>query len=215
MKLAKVVRVYPESNKVDLLVLDDGRRLPGVSVMAAGPVSSSSGVSGLPTPDSQDLPDPYEAPTFSKRDIVAVVGFYEYLPIVMGFLFPEVSECLFADKDRYMNRTPSDLYWTVDGLGNAELFHPSGAYVRIATNSAHEDLKGKDFDKVFNPARNADKKVHFHIAQAGGKASVDIAPSGAISVQSKSTLSMNAAGAVSITSGAGITLTAPTINLNS
>lgn len=206
MKLAKVVRVHPESNKVDLLVLDDGRRLAGVQVMALD-ASSSSGTACLPTPDSQDLPDPYEAPTVSGRDLIAVVGFYGYLPIVMGFLYPEVSQCLFTDRDRYIHRTPSDLYWTVDGQGNAECYHPSGAYIRIGTSPDHDDLTEKDFDKIFKITRNTGNAVHMHIEQAGGVASVDIAPDGAITAYSAKT--------IHATADAGATLVAPTVLVDS
>lgn len=206
MKLAKVTAVHPEKHKVDLLFLDDGRRVPGVKVMT-GMASSSSGMAGLATPDAQDSPDPYDAPAKSGRDLIACVGFYQDVPVVIGFLFPEVSECLFADLDRYLHRTASDVYWTVDGKGNAELFHPCGAYIRLATNPAHEDLKGKDFHQRFNPKRNADRQVHIHIQQAGGAASIDISPSGAIEIKSVST--------TRVTSDGGVKVQAPSVEVDS
>lgn len=197
IKLAKVVAVHPEQHKVDILMLDDGRRVPGVKVMAFD-ASSSSGYAGLAVPDAQAASDPYAAPVRSERDTIAVVGFYGQLPIVLGFLPPAISEMLFADADRVMHRTPSDFYHTVDGQGNAEWFHPSGAYIRVATDPAHEDLKGKDYNAKFNPKRNADKQVHIHIEQAGGVATVDIAPDGRIT----------------ITSDPGIDITAPLTTIN-
>ncbi len=187
MNLAKVVAVHPESHSVDLLVLDDNRRLPGVQVMSWS-ASSSSGAAALPKPDAQGYADPYEAPFNSARDIVACVGYYRGRPVVMGFLFPQVSQCLFADLDRYMNRTASDAYWTVDAQANAEFYHPSGAFIRIAATPAHEDLTGKDFDKAWKIARNTGNAVHIHVEQAGGVASVDIAPTGDTVVKAPSVL---------------------------
>ena len=177
MNLAKVVAVHPESHSVDLLVLDDGRRMPGVRVMSWS-ASSNSGLAALPTPDSQGYADPYDAPFNAKRDIVACVAYYRDRPVVQGFLFPQVTQCLFGDLDRYMNRTASDAYWTVDAQANAEFYHPSGAFIRIAASPAHEDLTGKDFNKSWSISRNTGSAVHIHVEQAGGVASVDIAPSG-------------------------------------
>jgi phage baseplate assembly protein gpV len=189
MNLAKVVAVHPESGKVDLLVLDDGRRLTGVKVMCAL-ASSSSGVAGLPTPDAQAAADPFNAAIRSDRDLIACVGYYGPVPVVMGFLYPTVTEMLFPDADRYINRTASDVYWTVDGKGNAEFFHPSGAFIRVGETTAHEDLKGKDFNKMFNPKRNASRAVNIHIEQAGGVAKVNIAPNGAVTVDSSVSLAV-------------------------
>lgn len=181
MNLAKVVAVHPESHSVDLLVLDDNRRLPGVKVMSPA-ASSSSGVFGLARPPSQDAADPYVEPFDGKRDIVACVGYYQGIPVVVGFLFPTVSQCLFTDQDRYLHRTASDFYHTVDGKGNAEWFHPSSAYIRIGEAPEHEDLTGKDINRIWKVSRNTSRKVHIHVGQAGGTASIDISPSGTVVV---------------------------------
>lgn len=221
MKLAKVVAVHASSNKVDLLFMDDNRRVPGVKVMSHD-ASSSSGRVGLPTPDAQASDDPYLAPAISSRDLIACVAFYDGLPVVQGFLHPEVSEMFFPDPDRMMERTPSDFYHTVDGKGNAEWFHPSGAYIRMGTDPAHEDLTGKDYNQSFNAKRNADQKIHFHIAQAGGKASIDIDPDGNVvithggnmTIQTSGTSTIHSDGDMNLSSGSHINLSAPRIDLN-
>lgn len=191
MNLAKVVAIHPESNMVDLLVLDDNRRLAGVRVMSPE-ASSSSGLAGLVVPSSQNAPDPYAVAFDGDRDTVACVGYYRGMPVVMGFLFPTVTQCLFVDMDRYLHRTASDFYHTVDGKGNAEWFHPSGAYIRVGTSPAHEDLTARDFNKSWAIKRNTDNAVHIHIEQAGGVASVNIAPDGAISVQAAQSVTVTA-----------------------
>lgn len=206
LKIAKVVAVHPESHSVDLVVLDDDRHLAGVKVMS-GSASSTAGVAALVKPAAQDEADPFSAQNGSGRDVFAVLAFYNELPVVLGFLYPSVAECLFPDYDRYMNRTASDVYFTVDGKGNAELFHPAGAFVRIAETPGHEDLRGKDVNGKFDPARNADKQVHIHIEQAGGTAILDIAPNGAITISSQETISIAAQGDMSLNTQSKLNLT--------
>jgi hypothetical protein len=207
MNLARVTAYHPETGKADLLFLSNGRRVPGVRVMSAH-ASSSSGRVGQAVPDSQDASDPYAVPAAGDRKLIACVAYYDGVPVVQGFLHDADSELLFPDADRMMDRTPSDFYHTVDGAANAEWFHPSGAYVRIGTDPAHEDLTGQDFQGKFTVRRNTDKQVHIHIEQAGGLATVDIAPSGAIKVTSKSTVDFTAEESITVTTKANMTVKA-------
>lgn len=204
MKLAKVVAVRP-GNKVDLVFLDNGQRVPGVPVMA-DLASSSSGQLGLVTPDAQGEADPYDAPSRSGRDLIACVGFYGPAPVVQGFLFPEVSEMIFEDKDRYLLRTASDFVHTVDGNGNAEWWHPGGAYIRMGESAAHDDLTGRDLNGKFRPSRNAERQVHIHIAQAGGTATVDISPNGKITIVGQNDLQADIEGSTAVTIGGNATI---------
>lgn len=194
MTLAKVVAVHPESHTVDLLEMADGRRMPGIKVMS-GSASSDSGVAGLARPSSQDAADPYSVPFNAERDIIACVGFYNDLPVVMGFLFPKVSQCLFPDVDRVINRTPSDAYWTTDKDGNTEFFHPSGTYIRVAVTPEHEDLTGKDFAGQWKIKRNTDKAVHVHMeVQVAGvkKVLFDMAPEGTALLEASTSATVKA-----------------------
>jgi len=179
LDIARVVLVHPESNAVDLEFMSDGRRVPGVQVLCDS-AASDCGRSDLSEPAGTG----YGSETGKGRDVFAVIGWMEEFPVVLGFLFPQVSECLFADKNRRIDRHASDVYSTIDADGNAEFHHPSGAYVRFGTSPAHEDLTGKDYDKKWAIRRNTDKPVHIHVEQAGGVAAVNIAPSGAISADS-------------------------------
>jgi len=181
MNLARVTAYHPETGKADLLFLVSGKRVPGVRVMAEH-ASSHSGRSGHAIPAGQDGGDPYAVPATGERKLIACVAFYDGVPVVQGFLHGTDSELLFPDADRVMDRSPSDFYHTIDGQGNAEWFHPSGAFVRIATDPTHEDLTGKDFQGRFKVRRNTDQRVHIHIEQAGGVASVDIDPDGKVRV---------------------------------
>lgn len=196
VRLAKVVRVYPGGRSADLVMFDDNSPCTNVQV-TSGAASTRSGFSGMiePTlpPDgewgNQDSGD---------QDVTALVAFMKGNPIIIGFLFPQVCQMLFPDKNRMIFRSPSDLYSTIDDEGNFELAHPSGAYVRVGTNPEHEDLTGKDFDGKWKIARNTDKKVYVHIEQAGGLAVLDITPDGAITIQSKSTIDVVAEGKTTV-----------------
>lgn len=199
LDLGKVTAIHPESNAVDLEIMRDGRPVAGAKVFSPS-ASSSTGLA--------DLPDP------ADRTILAGVAWMMGHAVVIGFMFPEVAQCLFSDKGRMVYRHGSDVYITIDDQGNTEVAHPSGAFVRLAVSPEHEDLTGKDYDAKWRITRNTDKPVHIHVEQAGGVASVNIAPDGALAIQTKSTVDVSAKGAVGVSSDESIDMTAPAIGLH-
>lgn len=206
--LARVVRVDWKSSMVDLVMSSDGRAISGVRVMSHS-ASTNTGFTDIPKPDVTATKEFETGGSSKTRDIIAVVAFYNGLPVVIGFLHPQVSQMMFAEEERMIYRHASDVYQTIDQLGNIEIAHPSGAFIRMATSPAHEDLTGRDFDKKWKIARNTTSQVHIHIEQAGGLASIDIAPSGAITINSASTVTVTAAGAVAV-NAPSVTLNTPT-----
>jgi hypothetical protein len=210
--LAKVVKVHWETHSVDLVMSVDGSTVSGVRVMSPM-ASSDSGLSDLAMPVTGN-PQRLKAAKDNERDVLAVVSYFNGLPVVLGFLHPRASQILFKDQERMIDRHASDVYKTIDKNGNMELRHPSGLYIRIATDTAHEDLTGKDFNKKWKITKNTDKQVHLHIEQAGGVASIDIAPNGAIVVNTVSTLTATATGAATVTSSASVTVNAATCTIN-
>lgn len=220
LTLARVVEIHPESHAVDLVVMDDGRRLAGVQVLS-GSAGSNFGLSDLAAPDAVG----YEAAGTGERDTLAVVSWVRDIPVVLGFLFPQVAQCLFADRERMVYRHASDVYTTIDGSGNTEVYHPSGTFLRIGASPGHEDLTGKDYDKVWAIKRNTGAAVHVHleVANAGASvASLNIDPSGNVSLthsgnlttSTGGNLSATVGGSASVNSSGAMTLTAPTITLN-
>lgn len=197
LKLGVVVAAYPQDNSVDILCPEDGGRLFGVQVMVPTG-SSNTGVIDLP-----DIGLPLDESRWSftapaERYVRAVLAFMSGHPIVLGFLLPPESQITFAEKNRRIMRHASDVYSSIDNNGNAEFYHPSGAYIRFGTSGSHENLESKDFDKKWKITKNTDKAVHIHIEQAGGTASIDIAPNGAITIDTASTITATAAGAVTV-----------------
>jgi phage baseplate assembly protein gpV len=197
LDLAKVVGVHRESGTVDLVMLSNDRPVPGVKVMS-GTASGNTGFTDIPVPDVNNPADPYKSSNTGGRDMVAVVGTFSGIPVVLGFLFPTIAQCLFPDANRMIYRHASDVYLTIDDAGNTELAHPSGAYLRIGKSGAHEDLTGKDYNGKWKIARNTAADVHFHLAMGGGAASLDIAPDGTIVINANGTVTINAQGATTV-----------------
>lgn len=220
LDIARVVETHPESHAVDLEFMADGRRVAGVQVMART-AGTDMGLSDLSRPARTG----YDSENSAVRDVYAVVGYFGRTPVVLGFLFPQVAQCLFPDRDRMVYRHASDVYMTIDKDGNTEVYHPSGTFLRIGTTAAHEDLTGKDYDKIWSIQRNTDKAVHVQLSvkNAGSQvASVNIDPAGNVSLSNQGNTSIQTAGNVAVTaggtmalsSGGAMTLTAPTIDLN-
>jgi len=144
------------------------------------------------------------------------VGHFGTHPVVIGFLYPQVSQMTFDDPKRRFSRHQSDVYSTIDGDGNMELYHPSGTYVRIAESPEHEDLFSKNTDENLDIDRNTSRRVHFHLEMAGNTASVDISPDGKVVVRANQNVEVytqqnaivNAAIDAQVTTGESVTVTA-------
>lgn len=193
LSLARVVKVHPESHAVDVEFMDDGRRVAGVQVLSSV-AGTDFGSTDLSEPDTMG----YGSKQSKTRDIYAVVDFIRDIPVAIGFMFPQVAQCLFKDTNRKVYRHSSDVYYTIDGKGNTEFSHPSGAYVRFGATPEHENLTGKDYDKKWQIKRNTKSKVHIHVEQAGGVASFDIDPSGNITIKA---VNIDVTGKMHITGG--------------
>jgi hypothetical protein len=196
LRLAKVAAAHPEANAVDLVFLDDGSQIPMVQVMS-GFAGTNFGLAGLAEPSLPPSGDKWDLAESKDRDIMAIVGFLKRMPVVLGFLFPQIGQMTFPDVNRRIDRHPSDVYTTIDDDGNLEVYHPSGTYVRIGTAAAHEDLTGKDYDKKFKIEKNTETAVHVQLTvkNAGEqKASLNIDPSGNITLVHVGNLSTDTGG---------------------
>lgn len=169
-RLGYVVATHPEDHSVDLVMCDDGTRLIGVQVMSVG---GSARTGHVDMPEVPETNNKWDITKPNGQDQKAVVVFSKAGPVVMGFLLPQISQMTFKDGKRRMNRHQSDVYHTIDGEGNMELHHPSGAYVRMGEKLDHEDLSNKNFDESFKIDRNTDKKVGGRVSISGAEAQVD------------------------------------------
>lgn len=224
LDLGRVVATHGNSHSVDLLMMRDGRRLTGVQVMS-GAASTNTGFNDIPSPDLNNQQNPFESEMSGTRDLLAVVAFYQRIPVVIGFLFPQVSQLLFDDAERMVYRHASDVYITIDKDGNTEVAHPSGTFFKIGSNPEHTDLTGKDFDKKWVIKRNKSKAVHASlVVKSGGaeKARFSMDPGGNallktvanVTAEVGGNLSATVSGTTSVDSSGVMELTAPTITLN-
>jgi hypothetical protein len=195
LRLGKVVAVHPEDESVDLVMTDDLSRVVGAQVICdfAG---TDFGETGLAAPDPTG--SQWDPSMSGTRDIIAVVGTVRKRFIVLGFLYPQVCQMTFAEPGMRIKRYPSDVYSMIDGLGNVEFYHPSGLYIRLSSTTAHQDLTGQDVDGNWAITKNTGTPVHMHIEQAGGKAVIDVDPSGNVSMTTQGTYSINGQGDVSV-----------------
>ena len=199
LTLAQVVDIHFDSHSVDLVMQEGGRRMCGVPVMT-GVGGTNFGFNDLAIPTNTG----YEAENSKQRDIYAVVGFINDHPMVLGFMFPQVCQMLFEDKERMVYRHASDAYVTIDKDANLEVFHPSGTYLRIGESSAHEDLTAKDFDKVWKIERNTSRSGDVHIeVESGGshKSSFNMSKSGDVTIHATGNITFEAGGKISLKSG--------------
>lgn len=213
LRLGRVTATHPEDHSVDVLMLDDGASLPAVQVLS-GLAGTDFGSSGLTTPDLSSPSNQWALAASNTRDILCVVGMVSRTPVVLGFLFPQVAQALFERKNFMVNRHPSDVYSTISDSGDVEVYHPSGTYLRIAANPAHEDLTAKDYDKIWAISKNTASAVHVHlkVANAGTSvASLDIDPAGNVTMQNNGNLQATIGGTTTVVSGGAVHLTCPSL----
>jgi len=214
LEFAKVCGVHNGANAVDLLMLRNGQAIPMVQCMC-DLSGTDFGESGLVAPTVTDPNNEYDPQASGNRDIIACVGFVGKRPIVLGFVYPQVCQMLFDESvfSARIKRDPSDVYCYTDDNGNFEFYHPSGTYLRIATDTTHKDLTGLDLDGKWKISKNTSAAVHVHLEVHNGgatKATVDIDPSGNIT----STNAGNLTATVNGSGGATITTPNGQINLN-
>jgi hypothetical protein len=180
LAIGQVVAVYPEGQSIDVLLSDDGTRLSNVQVMVPTG-SSSTGYVDLPDPGLPLDDSRWAFASNPERTIRAIIAFYRQNPVCIGFLLPQVTQVTFKRANFRVDRHASDVYTTIADNGDCEFSHPSGIYLRIAVNPAHEDLTGLDFDKKWAIARNTGGGVHVHLAGLGGM-TLDVNPAGQVAI---------------------------------
>lgn len=222
-EIVRVVVAHPEANSVDVVVMRTGAKVCGVQVLAAT-AGSAHGVSGIPQPAEQSATDPFSAPIDPQHVIfglMLLVG----VPLLLFYLPPQVSQLLFSDKNRFIWRHPSDVYFTATDNGDFEVAHPSGMYFRVGVNPDHEDLTGRDYDAQWAIKNNTGTTptVRLSVGPAGSPDTViTIAPGGVVTVACKGNLAatvggtaaISSTGAMTLHSDDSIALSAPRIDFN-
>lgn len=219
MRKGIVVEVHPEDHSVDLVMADDGSRLTGVQV------ATPNGSTRTGTVDLPEIPkrkDKWDVTEPTGQDMHALVSFVGRHPVVTGFLYPQVNQMLSKDPKLKMSRHQSDVVTSIDGEGNIQLEHPSGLFLRIGSAPDKQDFKKKNADESAELDRNTSTTPYVRLSMAGGKAVLTIAPDGAVSLTSETTVDIEAKGNVTVKTDASAlveaagsaTVKAPTITLD-
>jgi len=197
LDLAIVVETHPEDNSVDLVNTRNGARIVGAQVMAMG-ASGRTGTVDLP--EVKKTGDKWDITQRDKddQDVIAVVGYVGRIPTVLGFIYPQINQMLFSDPKMRFSRHQSDVMTSIDGEGNIQLTHPSGAYVRIGEQPDKVDLADKNTDKSLKATRNTERKVDVRIGLAGNEVLVTLTKDGNAKIQLKKDLLIEAEGKADI-----------------
>jgi hypothetical protein len=200
VKKGIVVATHPSDHSVDL-VLADGRRMVGVQV-ATPNGSTRSGTFDMPA--VPDKADKWDITKLTGQDQIALVDFVGDIPVVVGFLFPQISQMTFDDPKMRVTRHQSDVMSMVDGDGNMQVTHPSGAYVRMGETADAVNLGSKNTDASLAADRNTGRKLFMRVV-VPGSFDLKITPDGQLSL----TLSKGAV----IDAPDGITLNTPLVSV--
>lgn len=219
LRFARVVRLYHDS--ADVVFVDDGFHAPRVPLLR-GFMTSDAGTFDQPEPTP--VTDELRLNDSSGRVMMAVIGFVKGYPVILGTLAPATCAMLF-EANRYVHRLPSDVVVTGDPDGNVEVFHPSGTYIRIGENPAHDDLTGKDLNKRFKLTRNTERAVGLTAVIANGgeeRARLQVDPSGNVvldhdgnlQVETRGNAAIDVTGALDADVGGAATVTAASLTIN-
>lgn len=181
MKRGIVVATHPEDHSVDI-VMSDGRRLAGVQVMSKN-ASARSGTIDMPAVPEKDG-DKWDITKENGQDQVALVDFVGEVPVVVGYLFPQISQMTFEDPELRIDRHQSDVITTIDGKGNIQIVHPGGTYIRVGEDPDKQDFSGANFDESLAVDRNTETKAWVRVELAGGDVVLTMDPSGEVTLKS-------------------------------
>ena len=151
IRVAKVVASNPEENSIDIVFLDSGTRASGVQVMSHS-AGTKGGFSYLPEPTQPKEGDKWSLSPTGDRDMLAIVAMVNRTPVVLGFLFPQITHAAFEQyPDMRLDRHASDLEIMTMQDGSHAVRHPCGTHSTIGDVPK---LERQDFDKLYKHDRN-------------------------------------------------------------
>lgn len=205
LRVGIVVATHPEDHSVDLVMADDGSRLVGVQVQAPS-ASTRSGTVNLPA--IPEKADKWDISKRTEQEVEAFVDFVGRTPVVTGFKFPQVNQILSKDPKMLYSRHQSDVEYMIDGDGNVQFNHPSGAYIRIGETPDKAETAGKNADGNAKIDRNTGRKVNIRVGLAGNAVVLTMTPEGAVTFKLEQDFSIEAAGNIALKAQGGISLDA-------
>ena len=155
LRLARVTYVHPEGHKMEVIFLDTGDYGRDVQLMSHYAGTDFGYSTGVVMPEKEghaenmhDDPD--------RRHLVAVVASFMGMHVAIGFMFPQISEMNFTkdDKNRLIERHPSDFYRTISDAADMAMVHPGGAFIRVGQGKVPDTMDGRDYDKRWKLRHN-------------------------------------------------------------
>lgn len=177
-----VVDVHPEDHSVDLVLVDNYARLVGVQVQAH---TASSRSGSIELPDVEVRKDKWNIGEVTGQEVQALVDFVGRVPVVTGFLYPQISQMTHKDGKLKYHRHTSDVQTYTDGQGNMGLLHPCGAHIVIGTDANPKDFSGANFDKNSAIDRNKGNNVLIKVELSGKAVVLTMKPDGTVLMECK------------------------------
>ena len=180
LRIGRVVATHPEDGSVDIVMTDDYSRLAGVQVMTSGG-NGTSGANDLYAPEERSGDDKWDLSKVTNDNPIAAVDFSGVMPMVTGFIRPQVGQMTFKEKNLRVNRHMSDVYSTLNATGDFEMHFPNGTFFRIGASPDHVDLAGQDADGKWAIGKNTGAASHMRLVLGNGgavKADLHISPDG-------------------------------------
>jgi hypothetical protein len=193
LRLAEVLSFNAMANSVDLLFLDDRSRVSDVSVLS-GSASPRSGWVDYPEREPWPENAPRDPTNTEIMYCLAAVAFAGGRPMVVGFIFPPVTEMAFDPKQHpnlTIYRHPSDTHVIFQNDGSVEVVHPGGAYIKIGTDPERTDLEGEDWDRKWLLRRNlrwSEEHVETYIRARNQNTEATMDPMGNVTVLARRSL---------------------------
>ena len=174
-----VTAVDPASITCDLVMTDNGQPMKAVPI-ATGDLSTNGGTVSLPSVPLPASANDVGKLAQGKNQLVAHCAFDRHgFPSIYGFSHPAGGQMGFKQADRTVHRhAKTGTYWTIAPDGSLEMWHASGAYLRIGTGG-HEDLAPLAADGNWKVP--ATLPTPTFTLQVGG-ASIGISPGGAVTI---------------------------------
>lgn len=208
IRIGIVAAVHPEDHSLDVIMTDDYSRLSGVQLLSTNG-GSAFGTHDMFVPDEKSGEAKWGIAKRSPEDQKVAIDFSGPMPIAIGFLYPQIGQMTFADKNFRVQRHSSDVYSTINAAGDFELAFPNGTFIRVGASPDHQDLAAKDFDKKWGITKNTGAATHLRLVLGNGgavKADLHIDPAGNVTGTFQGTGELTFVG--------DLTINAPNVTVN-
>ncbi len=132
LRLARVVKSYPDKHVIDVVFLDDGGFASGVGVSNVW-ASQSHGIVYLP--EVEEPKDGHWSVEMSKKnDCLALVGYFSGMPFAVGFCFPAPNG-MGQGENMMMLKHIKGSFISIDKEGNIQVKATGRGWIKLETET--------------------------------------------------------------------------------